>query len=288
MPVNRIGPPHVWLSVSGGHGLTAMPAPATTRRPRVPPAAAPARAARPLPRSWRSPPPCSPAAAALRCRRRRRRTTTSASSAEETTENSSAAGETSESESSEDPDDRGDLGRLLLRPRRGHFAPGTYEITLTNEGGATHDLVVERDGEDVAQSEQIEPGESSTFEVTLEEGEYVFYCSVGNHRVDGHGGSGAGHDMTTRRRPAGAAGVRPAALGSPHRRRRAAGSRWAGSTWTCGSTATGTSTSSARRSCSTPSPAFGLAALLLVTPRRFLPWVAAPGRAVLASARSAR
>jgi plastocyanin len=65
------------------------------------------------------------------------------------------------------------------------FAPGTYEVTLTNEGGATHDLVVERDGEDVAQSEQIKPGESSTFEVTLEEGEYVFYCSVGSHRSMG-------------------------------------------------------------------------------------------------------
>jgi plastocyanin len=65
------------------------------------------------------------------------------------------------------------------------FTPGTYEITLTNEGDATHDLVVERDGEDVAASEQIGPGESSTFEVTLEEGDYVFYCSVGNHRSMG-------------------------------------------------------------------------------------------------------
>jgi hypothetical protein len=34
------------------------------------------------------------------------------------------------------------------------FPAGTYEITLTNGGNATHDLVVERDGEDVAQSEQ--------------------------------------------------------------------------------------------------------------------------------------
>jgi plastocyanin len=67
----------------------------------------------------------------------------------------------------------------------GDVAAGTYEITLTNTGSATHDLVVERDGEDVAESEQIGPGETSTFEVTLEEGEYVFYCSVGNHRQMG-------------------------------------------------------------------------------------------------------
>lgn len=65
------------------------------------------------------------------------------------------------------------------------FAPGTYQITLTNNGDSTHDLVVERDGEDVARSEQINPGETATFEVTLEEGEYVFYCSIGNHRQMG-------------------------------------------------------------------------------------------------------
>ncbi len=65
------------------------------------------------------------------------------------------------------------------------LAAGTYEITLTNTGNATHDLVVERDGEDVGKSEQIGPGETSSFEVTLEEGDYVFYCSVGNHRQMG-------------------------------------------------------------------------------------------------------
>jgi plastocyanin len=65
------------------------------------------------------------------------------------------------------------------------FSPGTYEVTLTNDGDATHDLVVEQDGEAVAESDQIGPGESTTFEVTLEEGEYVFYCSVGNHRAMG-------------------------------------------------------------------------------------------------------
>jgi plastocyanin len=66
-----------------------------------------------------------------------------------------------------------------------NLSAGTYTITLTNTGNATHDLVVERDGEDVGEAEQIGPGETSTFEVTLEEGEYVFYCSVGNHRQMG-------------------------------------------------------------------------------------------------------
>ena len=109
---------------------------------------------------------------------------TSESSAEETTE-SPAAGGTSESESSETQAIEVSSVDFSFELAEDTFSPGTYEITLTNEGGATHDLVVERDGEDVAASEQIGPGESSTFEVTLEEGEYVFYCSVGNHRSMG-------------------------------------------------------------------------------------------------------
>jgi plastocyanin len=62
------------------------------------------------------------------------------------------------------------------------LAAGEYEIEFVNDGGASHDVRVEQDGEDVAQSEIIPPGETTTFTVALEPGEYVFYCSVGNHR----------------------------------------------------------------------------------------------------------
>ena len=65
------------------------------------------------------------------------------------------------------------------------LAAGEYTIELTNDGSATHDLVVERDGEDVAETEDIGPGQSSAVNVTLEPGEYVFYCSIGNHRSMG-------------------------------------------------------------------------------------------------------
>jgi plastocyanin len=112
-------------------------------------------------------------------------TATSESSAEETTESSSSAAETTESEAAGSQTIEVSSVDFSFELAEDSFAPGTYEVTLTNEGGATHDLVVERDGEDVAASEQIGPGESSTFEVTLEEGEYVFYCSVGNHRSMG-------------------------------------------------------------------------------------------------------
>ena len=111
-------------------------------------------------------------------------TTASESSAEETTE-SSSAGETSESEASGTQTLEVSSVDFSFELPEDTLAPGTYEITLTNDGDSTHDLVVERDGEDVGASEQIGPGESSTFEVTLEEGDYVFYCSVGNHRSMG-------------------------------------------------------------------------------------------------------
>ena len=65
------------------------------------------------------------------------------------------------------------------------LAAGEYTINLTNTGSASHDLVVERDGEDVDGTDVIGPGESATVTVMLEPGEYVFYCSVGNHRSMG-------------------------------------------------------------------------------------------------------
>jgi plastocyanin len=65
------------------------------------------------------------------------------------------------------------------------LAAGDYAIEVVNEGSATHDLVVERDGEDVAASATIAPGGSTTVTVELEAGDYVFYCSIGNHREMG-------------------------------------------------------------------------------------------------------
>jgi plastocyanin len=65
------------------------------------------------------------------------------------------------------------------------LAAGEYTINLTNGGNASHDLVVERDGEEVDGTDVIGLGESSTVTVMLEPGEYVFYCSIANHRSMG-------------------------------------------------------------------------------------------------------
>jgi plastocyanin len=62
---------------------------------------------------------------------------------------------------------------------------GTYAITVVNNGSATHDLAVEEDGTTKATSDKIGPGESTTLTVDLDAGEYVFYCSIGNHRAMG-------------------------------------------------------------------------------------------------------
>jgi uncharacterized cupredoxin-like copper-binding protein len=56
---------------------------------------------------------------------------------------------------------------------------------VVNDGAMVHALDVERDGEDVAESDSIDPGGSTTLEVTLEPGTYVLYCPIGGHRAAG-------------------------------------------------------------------------------------------------------
>ena len=65
------------------------------------------------------------------------------------------------------------------------LAAGDYEVEFVNDGDSPHDVRFERDGEDVAASEVIDPGATSSFTVTLEPGEYILYCSVGSHRSMG-------------------------------------------------------------------------------------------------------
>jgi uncharacterized cupredoxin-like copper-binding protein len=76
-------------------------------------------------------------------------------------------------------------GNMFIELSADSFSAGSYTFEVVNEGSATHDFVVERDGSDVAGTETIAPGASTTLTVDLEPGEYVFYCSVGNHRAMG-------------------------------------------------------------------------------------------------------
>ena len=68
---------------------------------------------------------------------------------------------------------------------RDTLAAGSYTVQVVNNGNATHDLVVEQGGNDIARSDSIGPGDSTTLTVDLQPGEYVFSCSIGNHRSMG-------------------------------------------------------------------------------------------------------
>ena len=96
------------------------------------------------------------------------------------------AGQTSASPAAEDPAAlTATLVDFAIEVGGDDVTAGTYTIEVVNEGGSSHDLVVERDGEEVAASPAIDPGRSTTLTVTLGPGEYVLYCSVANHRAMG-------------------------------------------------------------------------------------------------------
>ena len=61
------------------------------------------------------------------------------------------------------------------------FAPGTFTFVATNNGQTTHALEIEGQGLE-EETEDIAPGDSASLTVTLEAGEYEFYCPVGNHK----------------------------------------------------------------------------------------------------------
>jgi uncharacterized cupredoxin-like copper-binding protein len=74
---------------------------------------------------------------------------------------------------------------MFIQLSEDSFTAGIYTFEVTNTGSMRHDFVVEQDGEDVASTDVLQPGESTTLEVDLTPGEYVFYCSVGAHRAAG-------------------------------------------------------------------------------------------------------
>ena len=65
------------------------------------------------------------------------------------------------------------------------YSAGTYTFEVTNTGAMPHNFAVERDGQRVAGTDILQPGATATVEVTLEEGDYFFYCEVGQHRANG-------------------------------------------------------------------------------------------------------
>jgi uncharacterized cupredoxin-like copper-binding protein len=76
-------------------------------------------------------------------------------------------------------------GEMFIELSEDSFSAGTYTFEVTNSGNMPHDFVIEEAGRDIAATEVLQPGESTTLEVELAPGDYVFYCSVGAHRAAG-------------------------------------------------------------------------------------------------------
>jgi plastocyanin len=76
-------------------------------------------------------------------------------------------------------------GEMFIELSEDSLSAGTYTFEVTNTGRMPHDFVVELDGDDVAGTQVLQPGQSATLEVALDPGDYVFYCSVGAHRTAG-------------------------------------------------------------------------------------------------------
>jgi uncharacterized cupredoxin-like copper-binding protein len=76
-------------------------------------------------------------------------------------------------------------GHLFIELSEDSYSAGEYTFEVVNEGNMPHDFIAERDGEDVAGTDVLQPGQSATLTVTLGAGDYVFYSSVGDHRAAG-------------------------------------------------------------------------------------------------------
>lgn len=79
-------------------------------------------------------------------------------------------------------------GQLAYTAEEVTAPAGPGKLTLVNDAAVPHDVIVEKDGEEVAKTDEISE-DSATVDVNLESGEYTFYCSVGNHRGAGMEGT---------------------------------------------------------------------------------------------------
>lgn len=65
------------------------------------------------------------------------------------------------------------------------FPAGTYTFVVSNDGRATHALEITGPGLSNAQTASLSPGQKANLTVTLQSGNYDFFCPVGNHKAMG-------------------------------------------------------------------------------------------------------
>jgi plastocyanin len=80
-------------------------------------------------------------------------------------------------------------GSLAFEPGSLEATAGEVTIDFQNPASVEHDVHIEQDGEELAASDLVADGESTTATAELEPGEYVFYCAVPGHREGGMEGT---------------------------------------------------------------------------------------------------
>jgi plastocyanin len=68
-----------------------------------------------------------------------------------------------------------DPGRVVVR------GPGPLTIRLRNAGDLAHDLRLRRGGGDIGGTPVLAAGETQSGQVTLGQGRYEMFCSIGDH-----------------------------------------------------------------------------------------------------------
>jgi plastocyanin len=75
-------------------------------------------------------------------------------------------------------------GDLAFQQKSLTGEPGRNRIDFNNPASIPHDVKVERDGEEIGGTEVV-TNDTAEATVTLEAGEYTFFCSVPGHRQAG-------------------------------------------------------------------------------------------------------
>jgi plastocyanin len=65
------------------------------------------------------------------------------------------------------------------------FSPGTYTFDVHNNGTISHNLTINGPGVANQASPTIAPGTTGQVTVTLQNGSYELYCSIGTHKDQG-------------------------------------------------------------------------------------------------------
>jgi plastocyanin len=66
---------------------------------------------------------------------------------------------------------------------------GEVTIDFTNPAAIQHDVVLEQDSQELGRTDLISNGDEDSFTVTVQAGEYTYFCSVPGHRESGMEGT---------------------------------------------------------------------------------------------------